>query len=484
MRKPSKAVSHRKNSYDRRAAVNLVFKKVGGSVSVGPITIGPDFNKQEIENSLLAQEGRRQENDHWQAISNELIERIVFIDETYCEMKLKVEEVVSYIGREIWHARARKIEGYKKSSMLSRADVTSILKKHLQQKSHEQQAIEAARAAFYLAEFYEANANSVDADRYYSLSVELTPENLIYRVYAGEAALSHGLFERAEAFFAGAIDLLNHRTDEGTRFKVLNGYGGSLFHQNRFEEAEVQYLDVLSDIQVLGKEDTQAAAALNNFGWIQFKLGDVDDGIALLLQSIEMKDRIGDNAASRAVTHCNLASVYMNADLFGNACINLDRAELVVRQEYSRVYPNHPVLARIHNQRGVLYLSDKRFDLAAEEFGKSISILENQYGAYNWQTIIALHNQFMSCEHGSRYRKSKEIAEKTRERLRQAIVPAEIRTGFEEDYNQIFGRSAISRLFLRMSAKIPRSKRNTALMRMFNKPASVVKASRANSSTH
>jgi len=438
----------------RKISVNIDIRESKGPVTVRDIHVGPDFSKDELEKALLEIESQRRENDHWSIISTDLIEKIVFIDESYREMKLKVAEVLSYIQKEIWRDPASRQDGYASRSELSHADVTSILRSHLDRMTARRRNREAALAAFYLAEFYQVFHNSSDADECYAIAVKLAPDNLNYRISAGETALSHGAFEKAEMAFAGAAVLLDGQTDPSTGFKVLNGYGGSLFHQGKYYEAELHYRELLFDISLLKKNDAQAAALLNNLGWILFKLGDVNDGMALLRQSLEMKIRISDSAANRAMTLCNLAHIDMKTDHFDDACFNLDAAEKFVRHEYGKIYPNHPILARVHNQRGVVYLSEKRFDLAAKEFERGILILENQFGRYYTQTLIALHNQFLAYENGSRYRKSKEVAEELRERMRQETVPPEIKKGFEEDYSQIFGRSFVSRVIFRMSATI------------------------------
>jgi tetratricopeptide (TPR) repeat protein len=419
-------------------------------VTIRDIHIGPSI--EEYERNLSERESKRKEDEHWSVVSTDLIQKIVFIDSSYIEMKLKVARVLNFIQEDVVRNGSKFLENYPDHSILSQSDVTTILRAQLSKMLNTRCYVGAARASYYLGEFYQVYQNSIDADKNYSLAVDLDPANLVYRISAGETALSRGMFKRAEELFGEALDYVTDGRNMELRFQVLNGYGSALFYQNRYNDALLIYKNIVFENAVPSRENSQTATALNNLGWIMFKCGDVEEGLEFLINSLKMKKRNGDSAASCTVTLCNLAHVYMSLNRLDDAYFCLDDGEKIVKLEYARLYPCHPILARLYNQRGVLKVSERKFRLAAIEFEKGVFILEDQFGRYHEQTLIALHNMFLAFENGFRYILSRKTAEQLCERMRRATVSSEFRKAFEEDYEQIFGKSLMARMLFRFLA--------------------------------
>jgi len=108
----------------------------------------------------------------------------------------------------------------------------------------------------------------------------------------GHAQLQMSDYEAAEPNFRRALDLFRELQDRANEAVVLNGLGGMLEKQERYEEALAVALDALRMLKAAGHWWTQATLE-NGVGWLYAHLGQYDNALSHCQRALSLHRESG-----------------------------------------------------------------------------------------------------------------------------------------------------------------------------------------------
>ncbi len=108
----------------------------------------------------------------------------------------------------------------------------------------------------------------------------------------GHAQLQMSDYESAEPNFRRALDLFRELQDRANEAVVLNGLGGMLEKQDRYEEALAVALDALRMLKAAGHWWTQATLE-NGVGWLYAHLGQYDNALSHCQRALSLHRESG-----------------------------------------------------------------------------------------------------------------------------------------------------------------------------------------------
>ena len=126
----------------------------------------------------------------------------------------------------------------------------------------------------------------------------------------GHAQLQMSDYEAAEPNFRRALDLFRELQDRANEAVVLNGLGGMLEKQERYEEALAVALDALRMLKAAGHWWTQATLE-NGVGWLYAHLGQYDNALSHCQRALSLHRESGHRGGA-ADTLDSLGYVYLH----------------------------------------------------------------------------------------------------------------------------------------------------------------------------
>jgi len=192
----------------------------------------------------------------------------------------------------------------------------------------------------------------------------------------GESALARArtILERDLAGHAGAAGRL--MTVEAAYLAHRRDFAGAL--------AKVEQALPLLE-QSLGAEHTAVATALHNMGGMLLELGEMDRGLALLRNSVELRERLGSTTLGTAEAYRSLAEAHTRARSLDAALEASQRAAEIAE---STLGPSNPVLAGFLSALALSLSRVGRHDDARAIADRALSIL-TQAQAESMLKIVA-----------------------------------------------------------------------------------------------
>jgi DNA-binding SARP family transcriptional activator/tetratricopeptide (TPR) repeat protein len=126
----------------------------------------------------------------------------------------------------------------------------------------------------------------------------------------GHAQLQMSDYEAAEPNFRRALDLFRELQDRANEAVVLNGLGGMLEKQERYEEALAVALDALRMLKAAGHWWTQATLE-NGVGWLYAHLGQYDNALSHCQRALSLHRESGHRGGA-ADTMDSLGYIYLH----------------------------------------------------------------------------------------------------------------------------------------------------------------------------
>ena len=211
-------------------------------------------------------------------------------------------------------------------------------------------------------------------------------------------------FERAEAVYREALDLLGPRDDSEARRTVLGGLAGVKRSSGDLAGAEPIMVDLvraelaarglaeppLAEGPPLGDEYRRLAVDLHNLGALEMDLGRYDDAARYLNHSLAVKSRYTTpNPASLANTYQALANVEDSRQRYADALGYHERALELRRGVYGE---DHPAIAEsLFNRAGALSGLDRPTEALAD-YLRARAIFEEAYGVDHLYVAMAANN--------------------------------------------------------------------------------------------
>lgn len=175
-----------------------------------------------------------------------------------------------------------------------------------------------------------------------------------------------GNYLKAQKYQLQSLDLFKKLKDEtriadglvylASNYQALEKYDQALLNLHQ----ACQIYDKLKDIYYLSQ-------ACNNLGFIQQKLGNRDSAMYYYQQSIQFAKTSG-NRSTLALALTNRAGIYIESAQADPALRDLDTAQKIAVNENDQLR-----LAEIFNKRGNLFVLQKHFQKAIDQYKQSLS---------------------------------------------------------------------------------------------------------------
>jgi tetratricopeptide (TPR) repeat protein/tRNA A-37 threonylcarbamoyl transferase component Bud32 len=207
---------------------------------------------------------------------------------------------------------------------------------------------------------------------------------------AADEMLQRSENARAEPILREVIGRLQGRVPAGDPAlrSIRNDLGACLRYQNKLDEAEQVYREVLRDSPT--PPDDAALTVINNLASLLQAKGRLDEAQAMY--ELALAGRIvvdGPDKAGTRVVRGNLAKLMLDRGRFANA-------EAVIRAElesYTRLYgPDHPDTLTAENNLAFAVENQKRYDEALPLWRDVVARRERVLGPDHRHTLISLSN--------------------------------------------------------------------------------------------
>ncbi|EDM73519.1 serine/threonine kinase family protein, partial [Plesiocystis pacifica SIR-1] len=226
-----------------------------------------------------------------------------------------------------------------------------------------------ARATLEQA-FFEASA--VGHDRVAVRTVGKLSWTTGQRLYDHEAAL----------FWADMGDALVERVGlEGTleQSRIEAGRAAVYMRQSRHDEALELYRSILATREpLLGADDIQVAAILNNIGLVHIQRGDLDEALDSLNRAREIREAtLGAGHPEVGASLNNISLALEGLGRYGEA---LEAASAALELLEVAFGDAHPTIGASLNNVGYIYYEAGRYEEARRTFEKAVAVKERALG--------------------------------------------------------------------------------------------------------
>ncbi len=230
---------------------------------------------------------------------------------------------------------------------------------------------------------------------------------------------------------------------------LTRSLGGLYMELGRYDEAEPVLLDVLALRQrVLPPEHPDIATSLNDLGELYYRQGEagkaeplftqmmdirrkslspghpdfiaglfymaelyhsmgrLEDAAAQLREAVSLLAHLPDSQAELLFARQSLANLYMEGDCHEKA-IPLYEAMLTTQSELSR--PDSPVMLRLIDDLGMLYLGQDRLDEAAASWEKWLSLQDGKLSLDNADRLKVMRNLACTYKALQKYQEAKAL---------------------------------------------------------------------------
>jgi tetratricopeptide (TPR) repeat protein len=230
---------------------------------------------------------------------------------------------------------------------------------------------------------------------------------------------------------------------------LTRSLGGLYMELGRYDEAEPVLLDVLALRQrVLPPEHPDIATSLNDLGELYYRQGEagkaeplftqmmdirrkslspghpdfiaglfymaelyhsmgrLEDAAAQLREAVSLLAHLPDSQAELLFARQSLANLYMEGDCHEKA-IPLYEAMLTTQSELSR--PDSPVMLRLIDDLGMLYLGQDRLDEAAASWEKWLSLQDGKLALDNADRLKVMRNLACTYKALQKYQEAKAL---------------------------------------------------------------------------
>lgn len=182
-------------------------------------------------------------------------------------------------------------------------------------------------------------------------------------------------YERSEAAFSEALDILRAAGQEGTRpyATLLLNLAGTHRLAGRYDLAAELYL---RSLDMLDPDRYEFASVLNNLALTRHAQGQLDEACALATQALDWIKAHGAPDHEVATSLNNLASICISKKDWDGAAALLDQA----LERYDAMPESNVHHAAALYSRGIVYLGQGMLDRAEADFQQALELTDHFFG--------------------------------------------------------------------------------------------------------
>ncbi|MEM9918384.1 MAG: CHAT domain-containing tetratricopeptide repeat protein [Bacteroidota bacterium] len=156
--------------------------------------------------------------------------------------------------------------------------------------------------------------------------------------------------------------------------KCLNALSAVYYYMNDFNQFKKYSFEAVEKAQELLPADHAATGnAINNLNSYYFRLGNYDQSIKLLQQSLQIKESINEHKTELAIIYQNLGNAYRWQGDYDKALEYLDVALKYTLDSFPETYSAVP---EIYDNMGLVYRAVGKPDLALKNYEECLRILK------------------------------------------------------------------------------------------------------------